>query len=145
MTSGSTLKYGPRPKIPMPLLTKSGMKPDQLKSMSGAARLEHQRIAWPNSGDCRSSTSTMSERYRPMKIGNCKNTGRQPPSGLILFLRYSSCIACDRFCMSFLYFSLMRSISGLRACMRAMFCVCLKLIGNIAPRTSTVSMMIAMP
>ena len=131
--------------MPWPLVMNSGMMADQFQSMSGAARFEHQRMAWPNSGDCRSSTSTISDRYSPMKIGNCRNTGKQPPSGLILCLRYSSCVACDFFCMSVLYFSLMRSISGLRACMRAMFCVCLKLIGNMQPRTSTVSMMIAMP
>ena len=60
--------------MPSPLLMNSGMSHDQFQNMSGAARFEHQRIASPNSGDCRSSTSTISERYSPMKIGNCRNT-----------------------------------------------------------------------
>ena len=66
------------------------MNDDQFHNMSGAARFEHHRIADPNSGDCRNSTSTISDRYSPMNIGICKNSGKQPPSGLMLCFRYSS-------------------------------------------------------
>ena len=103
----------------------SGMTGDQFQSMSGAARFEHQRIAMAEQRRLPQLDIHRERRYNPMNTGNCKNTGKQPASGLMLCLRYSSCVACDFFCMSVLYFSLMRSISGLSAWIRAMFCVCL--------------------
>ena len=71
---GRRLKYGPRAGImstpsinePAPTLRK---KPPQSQSMSGAARFEHQRIEFVNSGASRSSMATISERYSPMNTG----------------------------------------------------------------------------
>ena len=66
----------------MPLFTASGMNQLQSKSMSGAARLEHQRMACESKGASRSSTLTCKARYRPRKIGIWINSSKQPPSGL---------------------------------------------------------------
>ena len=66
VTSGRMLKYGPSESMPWPLLNEphpiDAQKPLQSKSMSGAARLEHQRIDGPSSAAPRSSTSTISAR-----------------------------------------------------------------------------------
>src|SRR6478736_3280388 len=45
VTSGNTLRYGPKLKNPVPSVTNLGITPDQFQSMSGAARFEAQRIA----------------------------------------------------------------------------------------------------
>src|SRR5947208_1767635 len=47
----------------------AGTKSCQSQNMSGAARFEHHRTDSPNNAACRNSTSTISERYNPMKIG----------------------------------------------------------------------------
>src|SRR5829696_7016295 len=65
---GKIFRYGPSG----PWTRNVGIKDDQLRNMSGAARSEHQRIPDQNSGDCRNSTSTMSDRYKPINMGICK-------------------------------------------------------------------------
>ena len=80
-----------------------------------------------------------------MNIGIWMKTGRQQLAGLTPCFFQSSWVARVRFSASFLYFSLRIYISGWSACI---FCddkACRRLIGNIAPRTSTVSRMIAIP
>ncbi len=79
---GKRLKYGPSPNMPCPLLTNAGMNLLQSKSMSGAARFEHQRIELEISGASRSSIATMSDRYSPMNTGIWMKIGRQPLNGL---------------------------------------------------------------
>src|SRR5688572_29373190 len=80
VNNGSTLKYGPSQ--PVSPNRNCGHQLPHEKSISGALRSEHQRIAELNNGAPRSSTSIISERYSPMKIGNCTNASKQPPIGL---------------------------------------------------------------
>ena len=86
----------------------------QFQNMSGAARFEHQRIASPNSGACRSSTSTISDRYSPTKIGNCTNAGRQPPTDCSCACETAPAGPWSSSPVSLLYFSLMPLDLGLQ-------------------------------
>ena len=55
-----------------------------------ALRAGPARFLIHNSFCRRRSTAELSAVYRPMKIGICRNSGRQPPIGLILCFRHSS-------------------------------------------------------
>ena len=76
-------------------------------------------------------------KYRPRKIGICKNTIKQPPSGLTPCLRYSSISPAVVALRSSLYFSWIFFSSGASSCiLHAAVIACLRLIGNIRPRTT---------
>ena len=80
-----------------------------------------------------------------MKIGTWMNTRRQPPIGLYLCFFHKSCVACVFLVGSSWYLSLIAFISGCSSCIFCEEIACLRLTGNIAPRTSTVSSRIAIP
>src|SRR4030095_10250688 len=61
---------------------------------SGVARSCTQKIH----GALRVSTLATSTQYRAMNTGICTRIGRQPPSGLIFSVLYSSIIATFIFC-----------------------------------------------
>ena len=76
-----------------------------------------------------------------MKIGICSASSQQVPNGLTPCLRYSSIWAPAMPCLSSLNFSCSFFSSGASCCIRRLVIACLRLTGNITPRTANVRQM----
>jgi len=82
---------------------------------SGVARSStHSTQGW-----LRISTLASSTQYSAMNTGICTRIGRQPPSGLIFSVLYSSIIARFIFCLSLPYCSRIFIRRGVTSFMRA--------------------------
>ena len=113
--------------------------------MSGAARFEHQRIECENSGASRSSMSTMQRPVQPDENRHLNENRQAAAQRIVVVLAEQLLLGLGAGLgvVLVLLLDLLDFRLQLLHLLRLM--ACLRLSGNMQPRTSTVSMMMASP
>ena len=120
---------------------------NQLQSyiMSGAARFEHQRIDCENSGASRSSMATDNVRHSPMNTGILNEKRQAAGQRIVIVLAEQFLLGLGAGLGVVLVLFLDLLISGCNSCIFFIPIACLRLMGNMQPRTKRVKRTMASP